>query len=151
MTEQEPRGDWTVRTRIVRHGPDDISVDCRLRETDGTWKIIDVTIEGLSLAANYRSQFHDVTVGERLYYLAEENYGVLAVGHTFGTLNDGGAFESVFVQIGLYGANGLRSAELFELEDLDRARARFEELRPDPLSIPPNAATRPSRVPSSRS
>ena len=53
---QEPRGDWTVRTKIVRHGSDDIAVDYRLRETDGTWKIIDVTIEGLSLASNYRSR-----------------------------------------------------------------------------------------------
>ena len=33
-------------------------------------------------------------------------------------------------------------AELFELDDLDAARARFEELRPDPLRIPPNAASR---------
>jgi len=57
---QEPRGDWTVRTKIVRHGSDDISVDYRLRETDGTWKIIDVTIEGLSLASNYRSQFQEI-------------------------------------------------------------------------------------------
>jgi hypothetical protein len=36
----------------------------------------------------------------------------------------------------------LLGAELFELEDLDRARARFEELRPGPLHIPPNAASR---------
>ncbi len=57
---QEPRGDWSVRTKIVRHGSDDISVDYRLRETDGTWKIIDVTIEGLSLASNYRSQFQEI-------------------------------------------------------------------------------------------
>jgi len=32
--------------------------------------------------------------------------------------------------------------ELFDLDDLDAARARFEALRPDPLRIPPNAATR---------
>ena len=32
--------------------------------------------------------------------------------------------------------------ELFEAEHLDVARARFEELRPDPLRIPPNAASR---------
>ncbi len=28
--------------------------------SDGTWKIIDVTIEGLSLASNYRSQFQEI-------------------------------------------------------------------------------------------
>jgi hypothetical protein len=32
--------------------------------------------------------------------------------------------------------------EVFELEDLDVALARFEELRPDPTRIPPNAACR---------
>jgi hypothetical protein len=32
-------------------------------------------------------------------------------------------------------------AEMFEPEDLDVARARFEELRPDPARIPTSAAT----------
>jgi hypothetical protein len=31
---------------------------------------------------------------------------------------------------------------MFEVEDLDKALARLAELRPDPLRIPPNAATR---------
>ena len=74
---QEPRGDWTVRTKIVRHGSDDISVDYRLRETDGTWKIIDVTIEGLSLASNYRSQFQEImangSIDRLLTILREKN------------------------------------------------------------------------------
>ena len=35
--------------------------------------------------------------------------------------------------------------ELFEPEDVAAALARFAELRPDPLRIPPNAATRASR------
>ena len=56
---QEARGDWTVRTKIVGHGAPDISVDYRLRQTD-TWKIIDVTIEGVSLVSNYRSQFQEI-------------------------------------------------------------------------------------------
>jgi len=74
---QEPRGDWTVRTKIVRHGSDDISVDYRLRETDGTWKIIDVTIEGLSLASNFRSQFQEImangSIDRLLTILREKN------------------------------------------------------------------------------
>src|SRR5262249_59840191 len=32
--------------------------------------------------------------------------------------------------------------ETFEPEDIDAALARFAKLRPDPLRIPPNAATR---------
>jgi len=74
---QEPRGDWTVRTKIVRHGSDDISVDYRLRETDGTWKIIDVIIEGLSLASNFRSQFQEImangSIDRLLTILREKN------------------------------------------------------------------------------
>jgi len=70
----------------------------------------------------------EVTVGEPLYYLAEEAYGALCVNRTFGTLNDGGTFESVFCTLVLYGDQGPVTVEAFELEDLERARARFAEL-----------------------
>jgi len=72
---QEARGDWTVRTKIVGHDTDDISVDYRLRQTDGTWKIIDVTIEGVSLVSNYRSQFQAIMTNggiDRLLELLRE-------------------------------------------------------------------------------
>ena len=63
---------------------------------------------------------------------------MLAIAHNFGTLFSGGPFENAYVQL-----STPSSAELFELDDLERARARFEELRrPDPLRIPPNAAAR---------
>ena len=71
---QEARGDWTVRTKIVGHGAADISVDYRLRQTD-TWKIIDVTIEGVSLVSNYRSQFQEIMTNggiDRLLELLRE-------------------------------------------------------------------------------
>jgi hypothetical protein len=60
---------------------------------------------------------------EVLYYVAVERHAFLALAHNFGTLADGGAFESVFVVIA-----GSDRTELFEPEDLDLARARFEEL-----------------------
>jgi hypothetical protein len=53
----------------------------------------------------------------------------LYVGHTFGTLPEGGAFESPFVCLWLYRDGRVVGCELFEPENLDRARARFEELR----------------------
>lgn len=56
----EVRGDHTVRTKIVRDGPNDIDVDYRLRAHDGAWRIIDFVIEGVSLVANYRAQFQEV-------------------------------------------------------------------------------------------
>jgi phospholipid transport system substrate-binding protein len=57
---EEAKGDWTVKTKIVRGGPNDILVDYRLRQRDGQWRIIDVIIEGVSLVSNFRSQFQDV-------------------------------------------------------------------------------------------
>jgi phospholipid transport system substrate-binding protein len=60
---EEARGDWVVRTKIVRGGPDDVQVDYRLRKTNGRWKIIDFIIEQVSLVANYRSQFQAILSG----------------------------------------------------------------------------------------
>jgi phospholipid transport system substrate-binding protein len=57
---EEARGDWTVKTKILRGGPDDILVDYRLRQESGEWKIIDFIVEGVSLVANFRSQFQDL-------------------------------------------------------------------------------------------
>jgi hypothetical protein len=68
---------------------------------------------------------------EPLYYVAVEKHGFLTVAHTYGTLAEGGEFESVFVQLALHRGGAPVGAEVFEIEDLDLARARFEELRPD--------------------
>jgi len=60
----EARGDWTVSTRIVRGGPDDLEADYRLRQIDGQWKLIDMVIEHVSLVANFRSQFQEVLANQ---------------------------------------------------------------------------------------
>lgn len=57
---QETGADWTVKTKIVRPNANDILVDYRLRKEDGTWRVIDVIIEGVSLVANFRSQFQEI-------------------------------------------------------------------------------------------
>jgi len=57
---EEARGDWTVKTKIVRPGAEDILVDYRLRKEGNDWRMIDVIIEGVSLVANFRSQFQDI-------------------------------------------------------------------------------------------
>ena len=58
--QEEPRGDVTVKTRIVGGENDGALVDYRMRRGDQGWKIIDVVIEGISLVANFRDQFRDV-------------------------------------------------------------------------------------------
>jgi phospholipid transport system substrate-binding protein len=55
----EPRGDVTVKTKIVGGKNDGALVDYRMRK-GRDWRIIDVVIEGISLVANFRDQFRDV-------------------------------------------------------------------------------------------
>ncbi len=57
---QEPRGDVTVLTRVVGGEYDGALVDYRLRKQDGSWLVIDVIVEGVSLVSNYRDQFKEV-------------------------------------------------------------------------------------------
>jgi len=56
----EARGDVTVLTRIVGGEFEDARVDYRMRQKDGDWQVIDVTIEGISMVANFRDQFREV-------------------------------------------------------------------------------------------
>ena len=60
---QETGGDYTVKSKILRPNAEDVLVDYRLRQQDGAWKVIDVVIEGVSLVANFRSQFQEVIAG----------------------------------------------------------------------------------------
>jgi phospholipid transport system substrate-binding protein len=59
--EPKPRGDVVVKTKIVGGENDGAIVDYRMRKgSDGSWRIIDVVIEGISLVANFRDQFREV-------------------------------------------------------------------------------------------
>jgi phospholipid transport system substrate-binding protein len=79
----EARGDYTVTTHIIGKKPDgngteDVArVDYRLRQNSGRWMIIDVTIDGVSLAANFRAQFQEILsnggIDQLLKLLREKN------------------------------------------------------------------------------
>jgi phospholipid transport system substrate-binding protein len=56
----EPRGDKTVRTKIIGGEFDDARVDYRMRVKSGVWRVIDVIIEGISTVSNFRDQFREV-------------------------------------------------------------------------------------------
>ena len=47
----------TVRTRIVTRSGTEIPVDYRMHRVGDRWLVYDVSIEGVSLVANYRAQF----------------------------------------------------------------------------------------------
>lgn len=49
-----------VRTRILTKKNVEIPIDYRLLKKDGKWAVYDVTIEGVSLVSNYRTQFNSI-------------------------------------------------------------------------------------------
>ena len=56
-----PDGDvTTVRTRIITKQGTPVPVDYRMFQQGGQWRAYDALIEGVSLVANYRSQFNSV-------------------------------------------------------------------------------------------
>jgi ketosteroid isomerase-like protein len=73
---------------------------------------------------------------------ARDRYRAITVVRVAGTLADGGEFENLYLYLGSIAGGRIERIELFELDDLDAALARFEALRPDPPRIPPNASTR---------
>jgi len=75
---EEPRGDWTVQTKIVRgSAAEDILVDYRLRLRENQWRVIDVVVERISLVSNFRSQLQEIIshdgIDAMLAMLAEKN------------------------------------------------------------------------------
>lgn len=56
----EGAGFSRVRSQIIQPGKQPIKVDYLLRELDGDWKIYDVTVDAISIVANYRNQFNRV-------------------------------------------------------------------------------------------
>lgn len=80
---KEPRGDWTVKTRIIQPGGDDFLVDYRLRQIKGSWRVIDVVVEHISLVANFRSQIQELFskrgIEPTLAFLAEKNTSGLSI------------------------------------------------------------------------
>lgn len=73
----EVNQDVTVQTAIKGGQFDGATVDYRMRQLGGSWRVIDVVIEGISLVANFRSQFADVIAQggpqELLKRIAEKN------------------------------------------------------------------------------
>ena len=56
----ESKGDVTIKTRIVGGASEGIEIAYRLRERDGTFLVIDVIPEGVSVVLNFRAQVKDI-------------------------------------------------------------------------------------------
>ena len=50
----------TVRTKLITRSGTEIDIDYRMLKKGDRWRVYDVTIEGVSLVNNYRSQFNRI-------------------------------------------------------------------------------------------
>jgi hypothetical protein len=60
--------------------------------------------------------------------LAWNRHGRVDVTRVYGTMQDGGPFENVFVRVLLVVGDRIQDYEVFDVGDAERALARFEEL-----------------------
>src|SRR5437868_4411311 len=61
----QPKGDEaTVRTQFVRAGGQPLPIDFQMRKDDKSWKVYDISVEGVSLVLTYRSEFDAVVKQE---------------------------------------------------------------------------------------
>ena len=61
--KQDPE-ETTVRTQFVRAGGQPLPIDFTMHQKDGTWKVYDIVVEGVSLVMTYRSEFDAVVKQE---------------------------------------------------------------------------------------
>src|SRR3990170_8286538 len=62
ISEKQDKKYATVQTKIITNKGTEISVDYNMLNNPGKWTIYDVTIEGVSLVNNYRSQFNNILI-----------------------------------------------------------------------------------------
>jgi phospholipid transport system substrate-binding protein len=65
----EPGGFAIVRSKVTTRQGSEIPLDYRMHVRDGSWRIYDVVVEGISFIASYRTQFDRV--------IRTESYGSL--------------------------------------------------------------------------
>jgi len=52
--------DVTVQVRVLQQGAQPVTIDYSMEKTAGGWKVYDVMVGGVSLVANYRTEFNNV-------------------------------------------------------------------------------------------
>jgi len=69
--ESIENGSATVRSKVVTRQGKEIPLDYRLHLRDGSWRIYDVAIQGISFISSYRTQFDRVIRAESYSSLRE--------------------------------------------------------------------------------
>jgi phospholipid transport system substrate-binding protein len=62
--KQEAGDEATVRAQFVRAGGKPLPIEFQMRKTGQTWKVYDISVEGISLVLTYRSEFDAVVKQE---------------------------------------------------------------------------------------
>lgn len=60
VNERRDKDFAEVNTKLIDNKGTEFSIDYRMQNTNGDWKVIDVVIENVSLVNNYRAQFNRV-------------------------------------------------------------------------------------------
>jgi phospholipid transport system substrate-binding protein len=61
--KQDPE-ETVVRTKFIRAGGPPLPIDFTMHKTGDTWKVYDITVEGVSLVMTYRSEFDAIVKQE---------------------------------------------------------------------------------------
>ena len=62
----------SVGTKVTGDNGDNLTIDYRLHDVDGQWKVYDVVIDHVSLVSNYRAQFARVIAKSSLHDLLQK-------------------------------------------------------------------------------
>ena len=81
--KQDPE-ETVVRTQFIRAGGQPLPIDFTMHQKEGSWKVYDITVEGVSLVMTYRSEF-DAIVKQKgidglIQALATKNIPAAGVG-----------------------------------------------------------------------
>jgi len=63
-----------VQTNFITSDQKKVVVDFSMRNADGTWKVYDITVEGVSMVGNYRNQFNAILAKSSFEELMEKLY-----------------------------------------------------------------------------
>ena len=58
--KQDAKDEATVRTQFTRAGGKPLPIEFQMRKSADTWKVYDISVEGISLVLTYRSEFDSV-------------------------------------------------------------------------------------------
>jgi ketosteroid isomerase-like protein len=139
LTELSEAWNAHDRARVRACFADDVRIEdhrhAGLGRIQGADAYVDSNVVLWDLAAHQRIEFGG-------FWPAVDKHAVLVSLRREGQLMEGGAFENDYLWLGVAKAGRISRLELFGIDDVEAALARFEELRPDPEPMPANAATR---------